>query len=79
LVSFSFSAELSVIVLGFERSDVKTNLFRQHEEEVDDVFRFSLELFPEFRILSRDADRASVQVALAHHRAEKEWQQLLQM
>ena len=45
------------------------NLFSEHEEKVDDVFRLSGEFLSEFRILSGDSDGAGVEVALAHHGA----------
>src|SRR5262245_55741287 len=46
-----------------------TNFLGNEEEIVDDVFRGSSELLAQLRILRRDADRACVQVALAHHDA----------
>jgi len=46
-----------------------TDLFGEHEEEVDDVLRLPGELLPQFGILRGDADRAGVEVALPHHDA----------
>lgn len=43
--------------------------FLGDEEVVHDVLRLALELRTQHRILRRDADRARVQVALAHHDA----------
>ena len=40
-----------------------------HEEEVDGVLGRADEALPEHRVLRRDADRAGVQMALAHHDA----------
>jgi hypothetical protein len=44
-------------------------LFSNEEEEVDDVLGLAGELLAEFRILSRDTNRAGVEMALAHHDA----------
>ena len=44
-------------------------LLGDEEEEVDDVFGLALETSTQDRVLGRDAHRASVQVALAHHDA----------
>src|ERR1700730_16579363 len=45
------------------------NLFRDIEEEVDDVFRGALAFLAELGSLRSDADRASSEMALAHHDA----------
>ncbi len=42
---------------------------RDEEEVVDDMLGLALELAAQHRVLRRDADRAGVQVALAHHDA----------
>lgn len=49
-------------------------LFSQHEQIVDDMFRFASEFLSEFRVLGGDADRAGVQMTLAHHRAAHHYQ-----
>ncbi len=43
--------------------------FGDHEQVVDDVLRLAGELLAQHRILRGDADRAGVEVALAHHDA----------
>ena len=43
--------------------------FGNEEEVVDDVLRLAGELGAQHRILRRDADRAGVEMALAHHDA----------
>ena len=45
------------------------HFFGDEEEEVHDVFRLARELGAQHRVLRRDADRARVQMALAHHDA----------
>lgn len=40
-----------------------THLVRNIVEEIDDVLRRAFEFLPEFRVLSCDTDRTSVQVA----------------
>ena len=45
------------------------HFFGDEEEVVDDVLGLAGELLAQHRILRRDADRAGVQVALAHHDA----------
>src|ERR1035438_3911836 len=46
-----------------------TYLLSDEEEKVDDVFGLALEARAQHRVLGRNTDRASVQVALAHHDA----------
>ena len=41
------------------------------EEEVDDVLRLALEALAQHRVLRRNADRAGVEMALAHHDAAR--------
>ena len=48
---------------------VPAHLLGHEEEEVDDLLRLALELLDQVRVLRRDADRARVQVAGAHHDA----------
>src|SRR6516164_7375900 len=48
---------------------VLANLLCNVEEEIDDVLGLSLELLAQNRILRRDANRAGIQMALAHHDA----------
>ncbi len=57
--------EAGVAHLGEQQPD----LFSKVEEEVDDVLGRTLETLAQHRILRRHADRAGVQVALAHHDA----------
>ena len=45
------------------------HFFGDEEEEVDDVLGLALEALAQHRVLRRDADRAGVEVALAHHDA----------
>ena len=45
------------------------HLLGDEEEEVDDVLGRALEALAQHRVLRRDADRAGVEVALAHHDA----------
>ena len=45
------------------------HLLGDEEEEVDDVLGLADELLAQHRVLGRDADRAGVEVALAHHDA----------
>ena len=45
--------------------------FGNEEEEIDDVLGRALEAAPELGVLCRDADRARVQVAGAHHHAAR--------
>ena len=52
-----------------ERRHDLAHFFRDEEEEVDHVLGLALELLAQCRVLRRDADRAGVQVALAHHDA----------
>src|SRR5690606_9588924 len=52
-----------------ERGHVLAYLLRDVEEEVDDVLRLALELRTQDGVLRGDADRAGVQMALAHHYA----------
>ena len=44
-------------------------IFGDHEQVIDDVLRLAGELLAEHGVLRGDADRASVEVALAHHDA----------
>ncbi len=46
-------------------------LLGDEEEEVDDVLGLALEALAQLRVLRRDADRARVQVAGAHHDAAR--------
>ena len=46
-----------------------THFLRDEEEVVDHVLGLAGELAAQFRVLGRNADRAGVQVALAHHDA----------
>src|SRR3954469_387863 len=48
---------------------VLPDLLRDEEKEIDYVLRLPLELFAQLGILRRDAYRAGIQVALAHHDA----------
>ena len=50
------------------------HLLRNEEEEIDDVLRLTRELRAQHRILRGDADRASVQMAFAHHDAAQSHQ-----
>ena len=52
-----------------ERRHDLAHFFGDEEEEVDDVLGLALEPLAQHRVLRRDADRAGVQVALAHHDA----------
>ena len=52
-----------------ELGHVLAHLFGNEEEEVDDVLRLALEARAQHGVLRGDADRAGVQVALAHHDA----------
>jgi hypothetical protein len=45
------------------------HLLGEHEAEVDHVLRLARELLAQDRVLGGDADRAGVEVALAHHNA----------
>ena len=45
------------------------HFFGDEEEEVDDVLGLAGEALAQHRVLRRDADRAGVEVALAHHDA----------
>ena len=45
------------------------HLFGDEEEEVDDVLGLAGEALAQHRVLRRDADRAGVEMALAHHDA----------
>ena len=57
--------ELAVAEFGHER----THFLGDEEEEVDDMLRLADEPLAQHRVLRRDADRASVEMALAHHDA----------
>ncbi len=46
-----------------------TQILRNKFHKVYDIFRFAVKTFPQLRILRRDARRAGVQVADAHHHA----------
>jgi hypothetical protein len=59
------SSRLGVAHLGQQQA----HLFGDEEEEVDDVLGRALEALAQHRVLRGDADRAGVQVALAHHDA----------
>ncbi len=48
---------------------VLPKLFGDEEKEIDYVLGLTLELLAQLRILRGDADRTSVEVALAHHDA----------
>mmetsp|Transcript_19585 Transcript_19585/g.63107 ORF Transcript_19585/g.63107 Transcript_19585/m.63107 type:complete len:667 (+) Transcript_19585:756-2756(+) len=48
---------------------VAAHLLGEVEEEVDHVLRLARKLCAQLRVLRRDADRAGVEVALAHHDA----------
>ena len=48
---------------------ISPHLFGDEEEIVDDVLGLAGEALAQLRILRRDADRARVEVALAHHDA----------
>ena len=48
---------------------VLPNLLCQKEKEIDNVFRLSLELLAQLRILRGDAHRAGIEMTLAHHDA----------
>ena len=52
-----------------ELGHVLPHLFRQKEEEIDDVLGLPLKSLAQHGILRGDADRASVEMALAHHDA----------
>ena len=52
-----------------EARHVLADLAGDERHEVDDVLRVAREARPELRVLRRDADRAGVQVADAHHHA----------
>ena len=52
-----------------ERGHDLAHLLGDEEEVVDDVLGLALELGAQHRVLRRDADRAGVEVALAHHDA----------
>lgn len=53
----------------FHRSFVFTYILSQHKEEIDDMLGLASELGSQRRILRCNAHRASVQMALSHHRA----------
>ena len=57
--------ELAVAELGHDRA----HFFGDEEEEVDDVLGLAGEALAQHRILGGDADRAGVEMALAHHDA----------
>ena len=50
-------------------SHQRAHIFGDEEEIVDDVLRLADEALAQDRVLGRDADRAGVQMALAHHDA----------
>jgi len=52
-----------------EARHVFAHLLGDEEEKVDDVLGLALEALAQHRVLRRDADRAGVEVALAHHDA----------
>src|SRR5579863_8047070 len=52
-----------------ELSHVLPNLLRNEEKEIDYMLGLPLELLAQHRILRRNAYRAGVEVALAHHDA----------
>mmetsp|Transcript_30320 Transcript_30320/g.87442 ORF Transcript_30320/g.87442 Transcript_30320/m.87442 type:complete len:220 (+) Transcript_30320:1339-1998(+) len=54
-----------------ELRHVLAHVLGDQEEEVDEVLRLAGELLPQLRVLRRDTNGASVQVALAHHDAAK--------
>ena len=60
---------ISLIVRKPSSAMIMPQLFGDHEQVVDDVLRLAGELLAQLRILRRDADRAGVQVTLAHHDA----------
>ena len=45
------------------------HFFGDEEEEVDDMFRLADEALAQHGVLRRDADRARVEMTLAHHDA----------
>ena len=49
-------------------------LFGDHEQVVHNMFRLSLELLPQARILGGDSNRASIEMTLAHHDATEAYQ-----
>ena len=55
-----------------ERRHVLAHFLGDEPEEVDDELGLAGELLPQLRILRRDADRAGVQVADAHHDAARD-------
>ena len=52
-----------------ERRHVLADFLRDEAEEVHDVFGLAVEVLPQFRVLRRDADRARIEMADAHHHA----------
>src|SRR6188508_2491610 len=52
-----------------ERGHVFAHFFGYEEEIVDDMLRLALEARAQDRVLRGDADRAGVEMALAHHDA----------
>ena len=54
-----------------ERGHQLPGLLGDEEEEVDDVLGLAGEALAQLRVLRRDADRAGVQVADAHHDAAR--------
>ena len=56
---------------GSRARHVFAHFLGDEEEEVDDVLRLALEARAQHRVLRRDADRAGVEMALAHHRCSR--------
>ena len=59
-------------LLEFDESQLGhffADFFRQKEEIIDDVFRLTCKFLTQDRILSRDSNRARVQMTFPHHRA----------
>ena len=54
-----------------QRGHDPAHLLGDEEEEVDDVLGLALEALAQLGVLRRDADRARVQVAGAHHDAAR--------
>ncbi len=60
---------ISLIVRKPSGAMISRSFLGQQEEEIDDVLRLAGELLAQLGVLRGDADRAGVQMALAHHDA----------
>ena len=69
--SSSRAADQVVVAAHAEPRHQLARLLGDEEQVVDDVLRRALEALAQLRILRRDADRAGVQVAGAHHDAAR--------